>query len=203
MSTCLFSTACRIGETGYATAGINSPAFQQTPVRHLVRTAAPSKHAVMTMGGIRVKPDLALDDISPEGSAMLILPGGTAWDEGKNMEAVAAARGFLEAGVPVAAICGATAGLARGGMLDHRRHTSNSPEYLTATRYLGAALYEDAPAVTDGDVITASGIAPVDFARHIFCRLDLYAKPVLDAWYNLFKTGRREYFHELVGAFQK
>jgi putative intracellular protease/amidase len=52
---------------------------------------------------------------------MLILPGGTAWDEGKNGE-----------GVPVAAICGATAGLARAGVLDTRRHTSNALEYLRA-----------------------------------------------------------------------
>lgn len=131
---------------------------------------------------------------------MFILPGGIAWDEGKNGEAVEVASTFLNSGIPVAAICGATAGLARGGLLDHRRHTSNSPEYLAATQYRGMALYENAPAVTDDNLITASGIAPVDFAQHIFHCLDLYAPPVLDAWYRLFKTGQLEYFDAFIQA---
>ena len=45
---------------------------------------------------------------------------------------------FLDAGVPVAAICGATAGLAAEGLLDDRRHTSNAAEFLAATGYGGA-----------------------------------------------------------------
>ena len=61
---------------------------------------------------------MTLDKLHPEDSAMLILPGGHFWDDGKNREAALLARKFLAAGVPVAAICGATAGLARVGMLD-------------------------------------------------------------------------------------
>jgi putative intracellular protease/amidase len=152
------------------------------------------------MGGIRIEPDLTLDGISPEDSAMLILPGGTAWDAGKNMEAVELARAFLKSGTPVAAICGATAGLARGGLLDRCRHTSNSREYLTATQYRGAHFYEDVPALTDDNLITASGIAPIEFARHIFGRLGLYSPRVLDAWYLLFKTGLPEHFTDLMQA---
>jgi putative intracellular protease/amidase len=129
---------------------------------------------------------------------MLILPGGGAWDEGRNGEAVEAARTVLTAGVPVAAICGATVGLARGGLLDDRRHTSNAREYLAATSYRGAGLYEDAPAVTDEDLITASGTAALEFAQHIFRRLGLYTPAVLEAWYGLFKTGRPEYFAALL-----
>jgi hypothetical protein len=60
--------------------------------------------------------------------------------------------------------------------------------------------YKDELAVTDENLITASGIAPVDFAMHIFRRLDLYSQQVLDAWYGLFKTGRPEYFIELMKA---
>ncbi|MEE9913063.1 MAG: glutamine amidotransferase [Deltaproteobacteria bacterium] len=185
-------------EAGYAIAGINNPQFQKTPGRYRVRTAALTKDAVLSMGGMRIQPDVTLDNISPAESAMLILPGGIAWDEKKNAEAVESARAFLNAGVPVAAICGATAGLARGGLLNNRRHTSNAKEYLAETGYSGEALYDDAPTVTDGDLITASGIAPVDFALHIFRRLDVYAAPVLDAWYGLFKTGRPEYYEALI-----
>lgn len=116
------------------------------------------------------------------------------------MEAVARAQEYLQAGVPVAAICGATAGLARGGLLDSRKHTSNAREYIAASGYHGAHLYQDSAAVVDDKVITASAMAPLDFAREIFVTLDLYSPQVLDAWYNLFATRKPEYFGALLAA---
>lgn len=187
-------------EFGYAAAGINNPQLQLNPGRFRIRTAALMKAPVTSIGGIRIQPDLTLDQVSPDDSAMLILPGGLSWDQGQETEAVELASAFLDAGVPVAAICGATAGLARGGLLDNRKHTSNAPDYLAATGYKGVSLYQDAPAFTDDNVITASGVAPVDFAGQIFKRLGLYKPEVLDAWYGLFKTGRAEYFHALMQA---
>jgi len=190
-------------EASYAVAGINNPQFQKKPGHYQVRTVAPSKTPIVSIGGIRIQPDLTLDELSSTDSAMLIMPGGIAWDEGENIEAVAMAREFLNSDIPVAAICGATAGLARGGLFDGRRHTSNAREYLAATQYRGMELYEDKPAVTDNNLITASGVAPVDFAYHIFKSLDIYSTPVLKAWYGLFKTGRSEYFEALMKAINK
>ena len=187
-------------EASYAIAGINNPQFQKKSGIYRIRSVAITRAPVVSMGGIRIQPDLALDELSQRDSAMLILPGGIAWDEGKNREAIEVARVFLESGVPVAAICGATAGLARGGLLDCRRHTSNSREYLAATHYRGAELYEDALAFTNDNLITAAGTAPVDFAYHIFRRLDIYASPLLEAWYGLFKTGNAEYFSAFMKA---
>ena len=187
-------------ETGHAIAAINNPRFQRLPGRYRVRTVALHSDVVQTMGGIRIVPDLTLAQASPVESAMLILPGGDAWESGGNQEAIEAAQSFLNAGVPVAAICAATAALARGGLLDKRRHTSNAREYLAATGYRGQSFYEEAPAVSDDNIITASGTAPVDFAQHIFRRLDLYPPAVLDAWHGLFKTGHREYFDALMRA---
>ena len=131
---------------------------------------------------------------------MLILPGGMPWLSGQNTQAVEVARRFLDAGVPVAGICAATLALARGGLLDHRRHTSNSADFLAASQYQGGSLYENAPAVTDDKLITAPGTAAIDFARHIFLSLDLYTPPVLEAWYGLQKTGKPEYFSALMQA---
>jgi putative intracellular protease/amidase len=186
-------------ETGYAIAGINQPAFQLNPGRYTVKTVGPSRDAVRTMGGITILPDMPLADLRPEDSAMLILPGGATWDEGAHAEAIEKARAFLDAGVPVAAICGATGGLARAGLLDARPHTSNAREYLGfAPGYDGAAHYVDAPAHRDGDLITASGTAPVDFARAIFERLGLYAPEVLDAWYALYRHGDAAAFYTLA-----
>lgn len=187
-------------EIGYAAAGINNPAFQFRPGRYRVQTVAASLEPVMSMGGLRVLPDLVLDALEPSQSAMLILPGGLAWDQGLNAEAVEKARTFLAAGVPVAAICGATAGLARAELLDDRRHTSNAAIYLQSTGYRGAAFYVDSPAVTDGELITASGVAPIEFAYEIFKRLDLYSATALEAWHRLFKTGDPAAYEALIGS---
>jgi putative intracellular protease/amidase len=97
----------------------------------------------------------------------------------------------------VAVICGATAGLARAGILDEVRHTSNAQIYLQWTNYGGTALYQDAPSVTYGNVITAGATAPIEFAYHIFKKLNIYTDPILEAWYGLYKTGDLVYFFEL------
>jgi putative intracellular protease/amidase len=180
-------------EPGYAIAGLNSRSD-----RYRVMTVAERKAPVRTSGGVTILPDLALDELTPEHSAMLILPGGDGWDGGKNTAALECAQRFLAAGVPVAAICGATAGLARAGILDNVKHTSNALAYIQATGYRGAALYQDQPAFTDGHVITASSTAPLDFAYHIFKKLGVFSPEVLEAWYGLFSTGDPAYFAQLT-----
>ncbi|GAA4232367.1 putative intracellular protease/amidase [Streptosporangium album] len=172
-------------EVGHAIAHIRSELGQRRPGRYDVRTVGESLEPVITVGGMRILPDLLLDEVTPEGSAMLILPGAHIWAEG-NQAFGRKAREFLDAGVPVAAICGATAGLAREGLLDDRDHTSSAPEFLAATGYAGAGRYRNAPAVTDGDLITASPTSPVEFAREVLARLGVYEPEVLDAWYRLF-----------------
>jgi putative intracellular protease/amidase len=182
-------------ETGFAVAGINNPAFQKHPGRYRVQTVGLNTEPVTTIGGVTILPDITIDELEP--SAMLILPGGEVWDAGKNTEILESAKAFLQAGVPVAAICGATAGLARAGILDDKPHTSNAPEYLQTTNYQGAALYQNQPAVTAGHVITANSTAPLEFAYHIFKTLDLHDAQILEAWYGLFKTGDASYYFTL------
>lgn len=182
-------------ETGFAIAGINNPDLQKHPGRYRVQTVGLSAEPVITIGGMTILPDITLDELEP--GAMLILPGGEAWDEGKNAEILETAKALLKADIPVAAICGATSGLARAGILDDIPHTSNAPEYLKATNYQGAALYQNQPAVTDGNVITANSTAPLEFAYHIFKKLDLYDVEILEAWYGLFKTGDDSYYFRL------
>ncbi|MEU0846693.1 DJ-1/PfpI family protein [Streptomyces flaveolus] len=167
-------------ETGHATAYLARGGYE-------VRTVGPTTAPVTTIGGLRVQPDLALDGLRPEDSSLLILPGADLWDTSDDLAPFArAARAFLDAGVPVAAICGATAGLAREGLLDDRAHTSAVSFYLAATGYAGGARYVEADAVTDGGLITAGPTEPVAFAREILGLLGVYEGEVLDAWYRLF-----------------
>lgn len=187
-------------ETGYATAHIRRRDWQREPGRYDVATVGPTHEPVTTMGGVRILPDLALDELRPEDSAMLILAGGDTWGEDSMAGFRAAARRFLEAGVPVAAICGATFGLALEGLLDDRAHTSNAAEYLAFTGYKGGDRYVDEPAVTDGDLITASGVAPAHFARAIFDRLGLYTPEVAASWFKLYGERDPAGFFELMAV---
>ncbi|MGW6060612.1 DJ-1/PfpI family protein [Streptomyces sp. NPDC055189] len=168
-------------EPGYATAYLARAGYE-------IRTvAADSSAPVTTAGGVRIQPDLALADLRPEDSELLILPGADLWDTGDDLAPFGrAARAFLDADVPVAAICGATAGLAREGLLDERTHTSAVSFYLAATGYKGGERYVDADAVTDGGLITAGPTEPVAFAREILGRLGAFEGAKLDAWYRLF-----------------
>lgn len=188
-------------EVGHAIAHIRSAAYQHTPGRYEVVTVAESGEPVTTIGGMRILPDLTLDELDPAASAMLILPGAASWDlPGGNAKFAAAARKFLDAGVPVAAICGATFGLAREGLLDERDHTGAAAEYLAASGYAGGAHYREAAAVTDRNVITAGPTNPVEFAREVLAMLNVYTPEVLDAWYRLFAHSDPTAFPILMAA---
>ncbi|MFF4152468.1 type 1 glutamine amidotransferase family protein [Streptomyces sp. NPDC001651] len=167
-------------ETGHATAQLARAGYP-------VRTVSPTLAPVTSVGGLRVQPDLALADVRPSDAALLILPGADLWDAGDDLAPFArTARAFLDAGVPVAAICGATAGLAREGLLDDRDHTSAVSFYLAATGYGGGDRYVDTDAVTDGSLVTAGPTEPVAFAREILRLLHVYDDEAVDAWYRLF-----------------
>ncbi|MDT9693033.1 DJ-1/PfpI family protein [Streptomyces sp. P9(2023)] len=179
-------------ETGHATAWL-------ARAGHEIRTVGPvADKAVTTIGGTRILPDLGLDELEPDDSALLILPGADLWDTTDDLAPfAAAARRFLDAGVPVAAICGATAGLAREGLLDDRPHTSAVSFYLAATGYKGGDHYVDADAVTDGDLITAGPTEPVAFAREVLGKMGAFEGAKLDAWYRLFHDSDPTAYEEL------
>ncbi|MFC8663249.1 type 1 glutamine amidotransferase family protein [Streptomyces sp. NPDC057199] len=183
-------------ETGHTTAYLARGGYE-------IRTVGASLAPVRSVGGLRIQPDVTLDDLRPEDSSLLILPGADLWDTSDDLAPFARkAREFLDADVPVAAICGGTAGLAREGLLDDRAHTSAVSFYLAATGYKGGERYVDTDAVTDGRLITAGPTEPVAFAREVFGLLGVYEGEVLDAWYRLFHDSDAEAFAVLEAAGQ-
>lgn len=147
-----------------------------------------------SMGGLRVQPDVLLEEVRPEAVRLFLVPGGERWERGDYpAEALERKLGELVAGgVPVAAICGATVAIARAGLLDARAHTSNDLGRLVAAApgYRGSALYRDELAVRDRGVITAPGSGNVEFAREILAELDVLTPKKRELWFHLFKTGR-------------
>jgi putative intracellular protease/amidase len=185
-------------EVGYLLVELRTGRFTGTPWN--IATVAESREPMTTMGGVRILPDMQLDDLEPASSNLLILPGADIWDAGGGQPFTKAAAHFLDAGVPVAAICGATAGLARAGLLDHRQHTSAAAEYLKATSYAGDVYYVDERAVVDGDLITAGPQSPVQFARATLGRLGLASEQTLEAYEALFHRGDPTAFPILMQA---
>ncbi len=155
-----------------------------------VRTVGFARTPVISMGGLCVQPELALDQLEDARAAMLIVPGGHLWLRGEGAPAVAAMRRLHAAGAVVAGIDSGVLALARAGLLDDCRHTGNWSGQIAAQvpTYAGAEQYDsEALAVSDGGVISASHLGSVEFAREVIHTLDLYSPSDRDHWYRLFK----------------
>jgi putative intracellular protease/amidase len=152
------------------------------------------------MGGLKIIPDMTLEKVDVQKAGLLLLPGGATWLESIHKSVFDLIEEFLDADIPVAAICGATVGLADNGFLNHRHHTSNDLNYLKAAclNYTGEEYYVQQPAVTNGNLITASGIAPLEFAHAIFNKLDVFHAATLEAWYQLYQTHKVSHYYALM-----
>ena len=149
--------------------------------------------AVTSMGGLRVVPDRRLGAVKTAEVELFILPGGDFWEGTYPLDELnRVLNELITAEVPIAGICGATLALARAGLLNDRRHTSNMPGYIAehSPEYAGTALYEALPAVNDRGVITASGLSPVEFAREIFRHLEIFSAADDELWFDMFRHGR-------------
>lgn len=152
-----------------------------------------SQEPVVSMGGLRVRPDTALPLVGLDDVLVFLLPGGYMW-EGSYPEAEIGR--FLDRlekqEIPVAAICAATTVIAKAGILKGRKHTSNSLKYLTkmVPGYSDRENYVDSLAVRDRRVITASGLGPVEFAVEVMNELDISTPRMRTIWYEAFKYGR-------------
>ncbi|TGE34737.1 glutamine amidotransferase [Desulfosporosinus fructosivorans] len=192
-------------EVGYLTAELNSGRYYKkglTPSR--VVTVGIDKSFVTTMGGLKILPDIEHDECNIESADAFILPGGNTWTETIHEPILKKAEQYLKEGIIVAAICGATIGLAKAGLLNSRWHTSNDLEYLKmiCPTYTGEKYYKKESTVTDGKLITASGIAPLEFSAHVLKALDVISSKTLDAWYNLNKSYESKCFYELMNSIQ-
>jgi putative intracellular protease/amidase len=117
-------------EYGYLIAELNAGRYFKKDLAPLkVITVGANKEMITTMGGLRIKPDISLDECTIESKDHLILPGGTTWNEEIHQPILEITGKALKFGTVVAAICGAIEGLANMGYLDTRKHTSNNIEY--------------------------------------------------------------------------
>ena len=158
-----------------------------------VQVVGLTRDPVQSMGGLTVQPDAALAQLDPNDVAVFILPGGDRWEQQPvERELVATLQTLHARAVPIAAICAATTAVARAGLLAGRRHTSNGLEYLKqhVPDYAESERYVDAPVVRDRGLITASGLADVEFAEEIMAELGVLSDSDRSYWTSLFRGGR-------------
>ncbi|NME72980.1 type 1 glutamine amidotransferase family protein [Flammeovirga aprica] len=146
---------------------------------------------VKSMGGLQVKPTSSFKEIDTRNVELLILPGGTVWEKREINAIDNLLKELVDNEKSIAAICGATFYLGQLGLLDNVLHTSNDLGYLKAVvpEYNGQGKYQNQLALTDKNIITANGIAPIEFAVEIFKKIQLKPDDEIEKWFQLFKNG--------------
>ena len=85
-----------------------------------VVTAGFSRAPISTMAGLKLTPDVKVDNLNPAAASIFILPGGDMWEKESGQKLVPLLRQLHEKSVPIAAICGATLEIARAGLTRRR-----------------------------------------------------------------------------------
>ncbi|MDR2579639.1 MAG: glutamine amidotransferase [Fibromonadaceae bacterium] len=190
-------------EIGFLTAEINSGRYLKKKIeKPKIVKAGKNLNPITTMGGIEIIPDIDVKEIKMQKNDLLILPGGNAWLNENNDEIINFLKENIDKDITIAAICGATIALAYNSLLNERKHTSNDLGFLkmTCPNYKGEKYYCNNYVAIDNNLITATGLAPLEFAYEIFKKTDIMEKTAAEAWYNLYKTKESKYFFELMEA---
>jgi putative intracellular protease/amidase len=175
-------------EIAYLTAELHSKRMMSDPAAHcdIVKVGL-TPEPIATMGGIAMTPDITFDAVRMEADDLLLLPGSDLWQTPEAAALLAFAKDMVVQGYRVAAICGATIGLAQAGALDGRQHTSNDKGYLKTVcpGYTGEQRYVE---------------APLEFSYEVMKMLGLFRPETVDAWFKLYSTREPKYYDALVAS---
>jgi len=146
---------------------------------------------ITSMGGLKIIPDLSIQELEIDTVSALILPGGSAWEK-KSIRGIdnLVEKLYIQ-NKTIASICSATTFLGQKGYLDTINHTSNALDYMKyiSPEYKGENYYQSDLAVSHKNIITANGFSPIEFAREIFIALELKSNEEIEKWFQLFKHG--------------
>ena len=189
-------------EHGYLLQALSLQSMAQKE-KLIVQTIARVKAPIKTAGVMTLVPDKTLAEVDIHSAAALVLIGADTWLEKEQADILSLAAQFIENDILVAAICGATLGLADKGLLDDRKHTSNASFFLKmSANYKGSDYYREELAVYDKGIITASSAGSLLWAKRIIEQLDIYSDRTIGTWFDYFSTGEPAYYGELVASLQ-
>jgi putative intracellular protease/amidase len=188
-------------EIGYLMPEINSGRyFKKNIEKPNIIKVGKNRNPIKTMGGIEITPDVDVKNMKITNGDVLILPGADTWLNENNDEILHFVKENIDSGILISAICGATIALANYGVLNDIKHTSNDLGLLKmiCPNYKGENHYCNQPVVVENNVITATFLAPLEFAYETIKKMNIMEKNTIEAWYNLFKTKESKYFFELM-----
>ncbi|MGH6859155.1 MAG: DJ-1/PfpI family protein [Phyllobacterium sp.] len=128
---------------------------------------SPSAGPLKSIGGLRLVPDRGVAPLDNDDLDAVAVIGSEDWSSRDAPDIAPLLQAVLSRGGIVGGICAGTLALARAGLFEGRRHTSNGPGWMQSKigDYAGSRHYRDvAHAVRDGHVVSAAGTAPTTFA---------------------------------------
>lgn len=165
-------------------------ALKENP-KYVNKVVAPTMEPVKSIGGFRTLPDYSFETI-PDDYAALVLIGGFGWTTPVAGQVVPIVRKAIEKGRVVGAICNGASFMAKCGFLNNIKHTGNGLEHLKqwgGDSYTNPDGYVHAQAVSDKNIVTANGSAPLEFAKELLLQLENDTAERIEMYYQFYKQG--------------
>lgn len=156
-----------------------------------VKTLSLTKEPVTSIGGLKVAPDFDLKT-APADYDGLILVGGFSWRKEPARQIEPLVLDAFQRRKILGGICDAAGFLATTGVLNTVHHTANNLadiQQWAGERYAGAERFVHRQAVRDGNVVTANGTAPLEFAKETLLALNVGPEQKIQEWYEFHKLG--------------
>jgi putative intracellular protease/amidase len=130
---------------------------------------SPSTDPVKSIGGLKLLPERGVNEEENTDLDALAVVGADSWPSQDAPDIAPLLHAILARGGIVGGICGGTLPLARAGLFEGRKHTSNGAGWLQSKigDYPGSSHYQDVPhAVRDAHIVSAPGSAPGTFTTN-------------------------------------
>ncbi|ADV10547.1 DJ-1/PfpI family protein [Mesorhizobium ciceri] len=127
----------------------------------------PDGNPVTGISGFRLTPDRSAGADENDDLDAIAVIGSDEWAGKAPPEVADLLNAVASRGGVVGGICAGTLALARAGLFEKARHTSNGRDWINGHEagYAGDNLYQDVPhAMADGKIVSAPGSAPGTFA---------------------------------------
>ena len=165
-------------------------ALKENP-KYINKVVAPTMEPVRSIGGFRTLPDYSFETM-PDDYAALVLIGGFGWTTPVAGQVVPIVRKAIESGKVVGAICNGASFMAKCGFLNAVKHTGNGLEQMKlwgGSNYTNPDGYIHAQTVSDKNIVTANGSAPLEFAKELLLLLENDTPERIEMYYQFYKQG--------------
>ena len=153
------------------------------------KTVSLTKDTVLSIGGVKCLPDYDIQSVPSEYDA-LILIGGMSWRNENAMQIKPLIDACIKKDKVLGAICDACRFLGSVGALNSAKHTANDLNELKRyAAYNNEKGFIHKQAVSDNNIITANGTAPLEFAREVLKALSVASDEQIKGWYDFHKLG--------------